>query len=313
MQEASRQVLTTTLAAEERTARRASKLRFSFVPYLYILPALLLYGAFFIGPVLYSLRLSLLDWNLVSPNYQFVGLANYTRVLTSPGWWHSLQVTTLYVLGTVPVAVVLGLAAAVLVVRENRQNSAWRALFFIPVVTTIASASLIWTYLFNSQIGVINQGLRLLGSEGPNWLSYPGWALLAICIVGVWKVFGYNMVLFIGGLKTIDPQIYEAATMDGAGAWRQFWRITLPLLSPTLFFVLIISIISSFQVFATVSIMTRGGPNNSTDVMVYHIWQFAFQFFDVGYASASATLLFLIVGALTLFQFRYGERRVHYQ
>lgn len=298
-------------AAPSRAAPR--RRAFPLAPYLYLLPAFTLYMVFFIGPVLYSWYLSLLDWNLVGPNPRFVGLENYGRVLSSAGWWHSFGLTVLYVLGSVPTAMALGLLAAILVEQGSGRRAAWRAIFFIPVVTTIASVSLIWTYLFNYQIGVINQVLRAFGIEGPNWLVFPGWAMVALCIVGVWKVFGYNMVLFIGGLKTIDRQLYEAAKIDGATEWQQFWHITWPLLSPTTFFVLIISIISSFQVFATVEIMTKGGPNNATDVMVYHIWQFAFQFFDVGYASASATLLFLIVCGLTVAQFSFGERRVHYQ
>lgn len=294
-------------------ATRHRKRTAQIEPYVFLVPALVLYAVFFVGPVVYSWFLSVVQWDLISDDIQFVAAAHYVRALTDPGWWQSLGTTVLYVLGTVPLSVGLGLGTAVLVEAHARSSRLWRVIFFVPIVTTVAAAGLIWSYMFNPQVGIINQALAAVGIRGPNWFFEPTWALVAVCLVGIWQSFGYNMVLFIGGLKQIDCQLYEAADIDGASRWRQFRHITLPLLSPITFFVTVISVIGSFQVFATVQIMTRGGPNNATNVAVYRIWEYAFQFYDIGYASASATLLFLLIACLTLVQFRYGEERVHYQ
>jgi ABC-type sugar transport system permease subunit len=282
-------------------------------PFMFLSPAMVIYGSFFIFPFLFSLYLSFMQWNLVSPNKEFVGIDNYAALFADPVFWISLKNTIFYVLGTVPLSMILGLAMAILVEAAGRFREVYRFLFFVPVVASIAVVSIVWTLLFSPNNGLISNFLQVFGVQGPNWLNDPNWAMWALILVGVWKAMGYNMVLYIAGLKSIDRQLYEAAQIDGAGRWMQFRSITLPLLSPVTFFVMIVSIINSFQVFATIHIMTRGGPNNATNVLVYEVWQEAFQFFDIGKASALSMVLFLLVLAITVVQIRMTESKVHYQ
>ena len=299
------------VAARPRARRRAwlSEAR----PWLYLAPALLLYGLFWIGPAAYSLYLSFFDWDMASPQKTFVYLDNYRRVLTDPVFHVSLVNTVIYVVATVLLGTGIGLGLALVVQSLRRGREIYRFVVFLPVVTSITVITLIWLFMLNTQIGVVNQVLRLAGVAGPNWLNSPATALLAIVLVGVWKGFGYNVILFTAGLEGIDRQLYEAAALDGAGRWSAFRHITWPLLTPVTLFVVVVGVIASFQVFATVQIMTRGGPANATNVLVYHIWEAAFRFFDVGYAAALATLLALLVAGLTVIQIRRGEAHVHYQ
>ncbi len=282
--------------------------------WLYLAPALALYALFWLGPAAYSLYLSFFDWDMASPRMTPVGLDNYRRVLTDPVFLVSLRNTLLYVAGTVIVGTGVGLGLALAIQRVPGARTVYRFVFFLPVVTSITVVSLVWLFFFNTQIGVVNQGLRLVGVGGPNWLNDPATALVALVVVGVWKGFGYNVVLFTAGLAAIDREVYEAAALDGATTgWTVFRHVTWPLLSPVTLFVVVMGVIGSFQVFASVQLMTRGGPANATNVLVYHIWEAAFRFFDVGYAAALATLMAALVAALTLIQLRRGERFVHYQ
>jgi ABC-type sugar transport system permease subunit len=282
-------------------------------PWVYLAPALLVYGLFWVGPAGYSLYLSFFDWDMASPQKTFVALDNYRRVLTDPVFHVSLVNTVIYVAATVLLGTGIGLGLALVVQSLRRGRDFYRFVVFLPVVTSITVITLIWLFLLNTQVGVVNQVLRLSGVTGPNWLNSPATALLAIVVVGVWKGFGYNVILFTAGLEGIDRELYEAAALDGAGRWHVFRHITWPLLAPVTLFVVVVGVIASFQVFATVQIMTRGGPANATNVLVYHIWEAAFRFFDVGYAAALATLLALLVAGLTVLQIRRGEEHVHYQ
>jgi len=300
-------VATPSRARGRRAWRRVAR------PWLYLAPALLVYGLFWIGPAAYSLYLSFFDWDMASPQKTFVYLDNYRRVLTDPVFHVSLVNTAIYVAATVVLGTGIGLGLALVVQSLGRGREVYRFVVFLPVVTSITVITLIWLFLLNTQVGVVNQILRAAGVAGPNWLNSPATALLAIVVVGVWKGFGYNVILFTAGLEGIDRGLYEAAALDGAGRWGAFRHITWPLLTPVTLFVVVVGVIASFQVFATVQIMTRGGPANATNVLVYHIWEAAFRFFDVGYAAALATLLAALVGGLTVFQIRRGEAHVHYQ
>jgi multiple sugar transport system permease protein len=282
-------------------------------PWLYLAPALAVYSLFWVAPAAYSLYLSFFDWDMASPQKIFVYLDNYRRVLADPVFRVSLVNTVIYVGATVLLGTAIGLGLALVVQSLRRGREFYRFVVFLPVVTSITVITLIWLFLLNTQVGVVNQILRLAGVAGPNWLNSPATALLAIVVVGVWKGFGYNVILFTAGLEGIDRELYEAAALDGAGRWSAFRHITWPLLTPVTLFVVVVGVIASFQVFATVQIMTRGGPANATNVLVYHIWEAAFRFFDVGYAAALATLLALLVAGLTVFQIRRGEEHVHYQ
>lgn len=295
-----------------RRRRRGLHIERWLLPYLYLAPALLLLGGFTLGPLAFTFWLSCLDWDLIGPSPRWVGLDNFRRLFHDPVFWIALRNTTLYTLGTVPLSVGAGLALALAIERVRWGRTFYRGTFFLPVIISIAVAALIFELLLHPQIGPVNAALRAAGVRGPNWLSDPAWALPALMAIGVWKGFGYNVVLFIAGLKTIDPSLLEAARIDGASAWQRLRYLTWPLLSPVTFFALIIALIQSFQVFATVQIMTRGGPNNATNVLVFTVWQQAFQFYDVGVAMALATILFLVVLTLTILQLRFGERHVHY-
>lgn len=278
-----------------------------------LLPALVIYGVFFIFPFLFTCYLSFMQWDLISPDMQAVGWQNYQKLFADKVFWISLANTAVYVVVTVPVSMLLGLGLAVLVEGAGRYRELYRFLLFIPVVASLAVTSFVWMLLMNPTNGLLNGLLAYLGIAGPNWLNDPWWALPSLMLIGVWKALGYNMVLYIAGLKSIDKRLYEAAELDGAGRWKRFTAITLPLLSPVHFFVLIVSIIHSFQLFTTVHIMTHGAPNNATNVLVYEVWQEAFQFFDIGKASALSMVMFLLVLVVTVWQIRLSESKVHYQ
>ncbi|WP_102345132.1 carbohydrate ABC transporter permease [Bacillus sp. Marseille-P3661] len=282
-------------------------------PYAMLSPTLVILAIFFVFPFFFSLYLSFMQWNLVSPTKEFVGFFNYSSLLTDDVFWMALKNTMLYVFGTVPLSMIIAIGLAVLIESTGRRiREIYRFLLFIPVVASIAVTSIVWMLLMNPDTGLINNYLSMIGLTGPNWLNDPKWALWSLMIVGVWKAVGYNMVLYIAGLKGIDTQLYEAAEIDGAGSWKKFISITLPQLSPVNMFVLVVSIINSFQVFATVHIMTSGGPNNATNVLIYQVWQEAFQFFDIGRASALSMILFIIVLVIAVIQIRLIDSKVHY-
>jgi ABC-type sugar transport system permease subunit len=250
---------------------------------------------------------------MISPVKTFVGWSNYSQLLQSEVYWTALANTVRYVVYTVPLSILLGLVLAIAIESLLRGKRFYRLVFYLPVISSIGIVSVVWDLMYNPNIGVVNELLAFVGIKGGNWLNDSHLALGALAAIGVWKHLGYNMVLYISGLKAIDRGLYEAAALDGSNRWQQFRHITVPLLSPVTFFILIVSIMSSFQAFATIQILTKGGPNNTTNVLVYQIYQEAFSFFNVGMATASSTLLLLMIGLLTIVQLRLGQRFVHYQ
>lgn len=305
-------IMRVSVVRKDKTAMFKKRYR-QVVAFWFLLPALALYGVFFIYPFLYSLRLSFYKWNMISPNKTFVGLSNYARLLQSEVYHKVLANTFKYVLFTVPTSILVGLALAIAIEHLLRGRSFYRLIFYLPVVSSVAIISIVWDLMYNPNIGTVNKLLSVIGIPGRNWLNDPTLALGALAVIGVWKLFGYNMILFISGLKAIDRGLYEAADIDGASRFRKLTHITLPLLSPVTFFIVIMSILSSFQVFAPIQIITHGGPNNATNVLVYQIYQEAFRFFDVGMGTASSTVFFILVGGLTIIQLKIGQRWVHYQ
>ncbi len=281
--------------------------------YFFLTPALVLYAIFFVFPFFFSIYISFSDWNLISNEKTFVGLENYIHVFKDVVFWKAVKNTITYVLVTVPISVLLGLIYAVLIESAGRARNIYRFLFFIPVVLSVAATSLSFSLMYSPQSGLINQFLHFIGIDGPSWLQQQNTALLSIMIVGIWQSFGYNVILYIAGLKRVDKELYEAAEIDGASKWNQFVHITFPMLSPVHLFVFVVTMIYSFQVFSTVQIMTMGGPNNSTNVLVFYVYQEAFQFFSTGYASAAASILFIIVLILTIIQVNLIKSKVHYQ
>ncbi|HEY6952777.1 MAG TPA: sugar ABC transporter permease [Bacteroidota bacterium] len=279
---------------------------------LFLSPTLLIFSVFVAFPVLFSFFLSFHTWNMFSTHQSFVGLNNYARIIHSPEFWTVLKNTAVYTLGTVPLNMVLSLSVAYFLNKKIAGKRILRTAFFAPVIMSSVAAAVIWRWVYEPNFGLLNYCLNWFGIPAVNWLNEPTAAMSALIVMGVWKTFGVNMVLFSAGLQGIPDHYYEAAELDGAGRWRRFWNITLPLLSPTTFFILVMSVIGSFQVFDTVFVLTSGGPLGTTKVLVFYLYEQAFKFFDMGYASAVAYLLFALVFVLTIFQTKLLKGSVHY-
>jgi len=289
--------------------RRAPGRREGLTAFLFLSPTLLVFGVFVVFPILFSFYLSFQQWNLFADDHAFVGLANYGAVFSDPEFWQVFWNTTVYTVATVPLNMVLALGVAVLLERRVRGKRLLRAAFFTPVVVSSVAAGVIWRWVFDPNLGLANVALTAVGLPAVDWTANAAAAMAALIIVGVWKTFGINMVLFAAGLSAIPSHYYEAAAIDGARSWSQFRHITLPLLAPTTLFVLVLSMIGSFQVFDVVFVLTRGGPLGATKVLVYYLYEHAFKFFDMGYASAVAYLLFAVLFVLTLVQVRAFRNR----
>jgi multiple sugar transport system permease protein len=274
---------------------------------LFLLPAIIILGTFNFYPALYSLYLSFFEWNGVAPTKDAVGLQNYTRLLASGEFWNSLRVTALYAGGITVVALALGMFTAVLLNQPIRGQVIYRALYFLPVITPTVAAGVVWKYLFDPSQGVVNRSLAGIGIDGPAWLSDPAWALVAVVIVGIWKRVGFNMVVYLAALQGIPRSYYEASRLDGANSWQSFRFITLPLLGPSTFFLSVTALIDAFQVFDLVYVMTSGGPLGSTDVIGFYLYRYGFRYYELGFASAIAYVMFILIFVVTLVQFRLSR------
>ncbi|MGI9078487.1 MAG: carbohydrate ABC transporter permease [Gemmatimonadaceae bacterium] len=282
-------------------------------PWLFLAPALVLIGIFFFLPVLAALVLSLTDFDIYAVgdigNTRFVWFRNYTRLVTHPLFWTALQNTFYFALVGGPLTLAASLGAALLVnARLTRFKGFFRTIYFIPFVTTLVAVAIVWRYLYHPQYGLLNYALGAFGIGPIDWLGDPKWAMPAIILMAVWKNFGYNMLIFIAGLQAIPEELYESARIDGAGALRQFRSITLPMLSPTLVFVAVITMIGYFQLFAEPYVMTQGGPLRSTTSMVLLMYEEGFRWWRMGYAASIAFVLFLIILTATLLQLRLQRR-----
>lgn len=278
----------------------------------FLLPSLLGLLIFTVIPMLSSLGLTLFEWDLLtSPN--FVGIDNYKRLSKDPIFWQSLAHTLYFIVGYVPIVIVLGLCVALLLNQKLKGRSFIRAAFFTPVISSWVAVSLLWMWIFSPKYGILNYILSLFSISGPNWLYDTSWAMPAIIITSIWKDTGYIMIMYIAGLQNIPDEYYEAAALDGASGWQKFIHITLPILSPTTFFVIMISLINSFQVFDQVWIMTQGGPANSTTTLVQQIVMNATRYGQYGYASTYSWILFAIIFGFTVLQNRLQKRWVFYE
>ena len=281
--------------------------------YLFLLPNILGFLVFSSIPVVATFSISLLDWDLIRTP-RFVGLDNYVKLLTAdPLFWKVLRNTGAYVLGTVPAGVLLSLLLALAMNANVRGIAVFRAIFFIPVISASVAVAMMWRWIFNTDYGLLNLWFTMVGLPRIPWLSSTAWAMTALIIMAVWKSLGFNMVIFLAGLQGISQQLYEAAAIDGANRWHRFLYITVPMLAPTTFFVLVISGSQSFQVFDLAFVLTKGGPGDATNTMVMYIYNQAFQFFHMGYAAAIAWVLFAIIFAVTLCQHQLQKRWVHYE
>jgi len=281
-------------------------------PYLYVLPTVVGLLLFSAGAVAVSFFMSFTQWDIVS-SPEWVWLDNYVNLWHSDLFWEVFGNTLYFIILAVPLSVASSLALALVANTGLRGITFFRTAYFLPVVSSMIAVALVWSWIFNPEYGLLNYLLRLLfGIRGPAWLDSTSWALPAMVIVTVWKGLGYSMVIFLAGLQNIPQDLYSAATIDGAGVWKRFRHITLPMLSPTTFFVLVITLINSFQVFEQTYVLTKGGPANSTLTMSYYIYQNAFQFFQMGKAAALSYVLFALVFGVTLMQFRVQKRWVFY-
>ncbi len=278
---------------------------------LLISPSLVGLTIFTVIPILASLGLTFFEWDLLTPP-NFVGLGNFQRLIHDRSFWASLAHTLRFIAGYIPLVMVIALSVAVILNQKLRGVLFFRAAFFTPVVSAWVAVALLWKWIFNPKFGIVNYLLGLVGIQGPAWLFDPQWAMPAIIITSVWKDIGFVTVMFLAGLQGIPEEYYDAAAIDGAGGWQRFRYITLPLLSPTTFFALIISLINSFQVFDQVWIMTGGGPAGATSVLVAQIVKNAFEYSRMGYAATLSWALFSLVFAATVFQMRLQRRWVTY-
>lgn len=280
--------------------------------YLFLLPNIIGFLIFTALAVVAAFFLSLTEWDLLTPP-KFIGLANYYKLLTNdPVFRQTLTNTIYFVAGVVPLDIICALLLALLLNRPIRGMAFYRAIYFVPVVTSLIAVAIVWQWLYHTEVGMVNYLLAAVGLPRVNWLGSTEWAMPAVILMSVWKAMGYYAVIFLAGLQGIPTHLYEAASIDGANSWQRFWKITLPLLSPTMFFVLVISIISAFQVFGQIFIMTRGGPGNATATIVYFIYNNGFVWFRMGYAAAASWILFAIIFAVTIIQTVWQRRWVHY-
>lgn len=280
---------------------------------LFLFPSLAIFGVFTYYALGFNVFLSFTSWNFLSKTKNLIGLTNYTRMFSDDRFWQILGNTTYYAVGTVISSLVLGLIFALLLNQKIPARGFFRTLIFSPYITTTAAVAVLWIWIFDPNYGLINYGLQLIGLSGPRWLTDTMWAMPALLIMNTWRTSGYTMVIFLAGLTGIPREYYEAAEIDGAGRIQKFFNITLPLLSPTTFFLVVTSLLSAFQVFDQVAVMTQGGPVTATKVINYAIYTEAFVSFRAGYAAAIATVLFIILLILTIIQLRLSRRWVHYQ
>lgn len=285
--------------------------KFALQAYAFLLPSFVGLLIFLILPIIAVAVLSFFNWGLIAQP-TFIGLGNYSKLFGSSSFWHSLLLTLYYVLLNIPMQTVFALLLALLLNQKLPGRGIFRTLFVVPWMATAVAMGIVWQWIFDPQYGSLNSFLSLFHITGPAWLSSPGWALPAIAAVNIWQYTGYNMLFFLAGLQGIPPDFYEAASLDGASPVRKFFTITLPLLTPTLFFVLVTDVIGSAQVFDTVYVMTQGGPGNATSVLNFTIFQQAFVFFHAGYASALSMVLFAILLIITLLQVLFFRNRTIY-
>jgi len=314
--------LTTSYASEKAKTKRLTRINITrekviatVEGYLYLAPTLIILALFVFIPIISSFQLSL---NRIAPfgnQMIFVGLGNYQRLFQDPEYFNSLKVSALFTLGTVPTGIALSVMIAIALSYPLKHLS-WlhRLLIFVPIVISSAVTGVLFSWIFHPVVGYLNYVLSWFGIEGPLWLSSKDWALVSVTLAVVWRQLGFNVIIALAGIQNIDNTYYEAAKVDGANLWYRIRHITIPLLSPTLFFLTVINVINSLQVFGEINILTQGGPGQATNTLLYSI------FFDAfvgtpfrGYASAQAYLLFLIILALSFLQFNVFGKKVHYQ
>ncbi|WP_313614215.1 sugar ABC transporter permease [Agrobacterium sp.] len=282
-------------------------------PYFFVAPLMISIAVFTYIPILASLNLSVREWNFLSPDMPFVGLRNYEQLLASRELWNSLWVTTVFAVLSVPLRLGLALVIAGYLVRESVHSRLLRGALFLPSVTSTVSIAVVFSWIFSTDYGMVNAILGIVGIGKVQWLQDPYLALWVLIFVNTWKQLGYDIVIYIAGLQAIPRELYDAASVDGGRRMHVFRRITLPLVMPTTYFLLVISVIEAFQVFTIVNVMTKGGPAGATDMLVNLLYEIGFVLFDIGRGSALAVLLFVLLVALAILKSRIIGRKVHYE
>lgn len=300
---------------QRSTAARVKKVLGRFEGYFYLLPSFVILSIFIFLPAITTFTLSLNRTAPFGSDTIFVGLGNYRRLLTDPQYYEGVVVTFWFIVGTVPLAIVLAVALAIaLSYPLGRLSPIYQMLVFLPVVISSAVTGILFRWLFNPIVGNINYLISLFGVDGPNWLASRTWSLVAVIIAVVWGQLGFNVIIALAGVQNIDETLYEAAKVDGAKLWQRIRYVTLPMLTPTLFFLSVINVIFSLQAFAEINILTDGGPGRSTTTLIYAVYRDAFIGTPQrGYASAQAYLLLIVVVLLSLIQFKFLAKKVHYQ
>ncbi|WP_327088320.1 sugar ABC transporter permease [Nonomuraea sp. NBC_01738] len=298
-------------AAGQRLRPPRRRLRYAATVAVFLLPSFIPLLLFTLIPMAGSLWVSLHDWDLLQP-MRWVGLDNYTDLLGDPETRAAFLHTLYFIAGYLPLVYAGGLGLAMLLNRAMAGRNLFRAIYFLPVITSWVVVALMWKWLLNPASGIVNWALGLVGIDGPGWWTDPNWAMPSIILASAWKDLGFVMIILLAGLQAIPREYHEAARVDGASPWQRFRRITLPLLSPSTFFVVVISLINGFQVFDQVHVMTSGGPGGATEVAVEEVYKMTFQYGRAGAASALSWLLFVVVLIVTLVQVRVQRRWVNY-
>lgn len=288
----------------KKIGKKRGKLEQQNAAYLLIAPSYLIYTFFILIPVIWTIAMSFTDYDLSKAN--FVGISNYIQLTKDPIFIKSVGNTLFYcVLAIVP-AMVLGLALAMFLNQKLKGKGFLRTLFYLPNIFSMVAVSMAWLYLYDTTSGILNKVLKDIGMQAVPWISSAAMAMISIAIMSIWSTTGYNMILFLSGLQGIPDYLYEAASIDGATSWEKFIHVTIPMLKPTTFFVFVMACINSFQVFGQVLIVTNGGPMNSTTTIAHQIYRNGFEYYKMGYASAQAVVLMVIIFAITLINMRFG-------
>ena len=283
----------------------------AFWGYVFLTPNLLATIIFLFIPIIYSLYLSFHKWDMINEP-EFVGLSNFLeRIPRDEQFWISITNTAVYSVVSIPLGIVLALIVAWFLSGKLKGTGFFRTIIFVPVVLSMVAVSMVWRWLLNGDYGVINYFLHSMGLETINFLGDERYAMMSVVVIGVWKSLGFNMIILISALKEVPVSLYEAAEIDGASNVQKFLKIALPLIYPSLFFVTIMAVINSFQVFDIIYTTTQGGPGTATQVIYYLIWQNAFKFFDMGYASALSWIVFIVIFVLTMLQMHFSKKRMN--
>lgn len=293
--------------------KKDKRKKIKFLPYIMVAPAMVFLALFTVYPMFNLVYLSFTDWNMISPVKTFVGISNYKELFSRPDFGQTLLNTTVFTVCSVVIILVLSILLSLFIKAPRKMNTAIQLTMFLPHIVSLVCVSMIFRWLMDPDIGIFNMILDFFGLPTLQWLQSSDTAMMSVILVNIWRSVGYISLIVISGLQRIPAEIYEAASLDNASRWRTFWKITFPMISPQLFFLLITMTLSSFKVFDTVSIMTGGGPGNSTNVISYYIYQYAFSYMKIGYASAAGSVMLVILIIITIVYFKGLSKKVHYQ